>query len=66
MLDIIDTIREPLLVLDHDFRVMQANRAFFDTFFVGRDDTIGELLFALGDGQWDIAPLRDLLRDRLA
>jgi signal transduction histidine kinase len=66
LLDIIDTVREPLLVLDPEFRVLQANRAFFRTFRVEPQDTIGEVLFALGDGQWDIAPLRALLRDRLA
>jgi signal transduction histidine kinase len=66
LLDIIDTVREPLVVLDSDFRVTHTNRAFFRTFRVAREDTIGEVLFALGDGQWDIPPLRALLRDRLA
>ncbi|HEV8400410.1 MAG TPA: ATP-binding protein [Gemmatimonadales bacterium] len=66
LLDIIDTVREPLIVLDAEFRVTQANRAFFDTFQVEPEDTIGEVLFTLGDGQWDIAPLRELLRDKLA
>ena len=65
LLDIIDTIREPLLVLDPEFRVTRANRAFFRVFRVEAPDTIGEVLFALGDGQWDIAPLRELLRDKL-
>lgn len=66
LLDIIDTVREPLLVLDSAFRVTHTNRAFFQTFHVVPEDTIGEVLFALGDGQWDIEPLRELLRDRLA
>lgn len=66
LLDIIDTIREPLLVLDPEFRVTQANRAFCRIFRVAPEDTIGEVLFELGDGQWDIAPLRELLRDKLA
>ncbi len=65
LLDIIDTVREPLLVLDHEFRVQRANRAFAQTFDVGLDETVGRVLFTLGDGQWDIAPLHDLLRDRL-
>jgi light-regulated signal transduction histidine kinase (bacteriophytochrome) len=65
LLDIIDTVREPLLVLDSEFRVTQANRAFFRTFRVAAKDTIGEALFSLGDGQWDIAPLRALLVDQL-
>jgi signal transduction histidine kinase len=66
LLDIIDTVREPLLVLDSDFRVTQTNRAFFHTFRVAPEDTIGEVLFDLGDRQWDIPPLRELLGDRLA
>jgi signal transduction histidine kinase len=66
LLDIIDTIREPLLVLDPEFRVTQANRAFFRIFRVAPRDTIGNVIFALGDGQWDIAPLRELLRNKLA
>ena len=65
LVDILDTVREPLLVLDHEFRVMQANRAFFRTFRVEPRDTIGAVLFDLGDGQWDIARLRELLRDKL-
>jgi signal transduction histidine kinase len=65
LLDILDTVREPLLVLDHEFRVIQANRAFFRTFRVEPQDTVGTVLFALGDGQWDIAPLREMLRDKL-
>lgn len=66
LMDIIDTVREPLLVLDAEFRVTHTNRAFFQTFRVEPENTIGEVLFALGDGQWDIPPLRALLHDRLA
>ena len=66
LIDIVDTVREPLIVLDPEFRVTQANRAFFRTFRVEPEDTIGEVLFTLGDGQWDIAPLRELLRNKLA
>jgi len=66
LLDILDTVREPLLVLDQEFCVTQANRAFFLTFRVRREETIGKIVFSLGDGQWNIAPLRELLRDKLA
>jgi len=65
LLDILDTVRQPLLVLDPDFRVTQANKAFFRTFRVTPAETIGTVLFSLGDGQWDIAPLREMLRDKL-
>ena len=62
LIDIINAVREPLLVLDRDFRVTHANRSFFRAFRVDARDTIGRVLFAIGDGQWDIPPLRELLR----
>ena len=58
---IIDTVREPFLVLDQDLRVIAASRSFYRKFKVSRDDTEGRLLYALGDGQWDIPKLRLLL-----
>jgi chemotaxis protein methyltransferase CheR len=58
---IIDTVREPFLVLDNDLRVLAASRSFYQTFKVSRDETQGRLLYALGDGQWDIPGLRLLL-----
>ncbi|HYV95919.1 MAG TPA: ATP-binding protein [Gemmatimonadaceae bacterium] len=64
--DIIDTLREPLLVLDAEFRVTLANRAFFRTFLADPADTIGKVLFTLGAGQWDIPPLRELLQQKLS
>jgi two-component sensor histidine kinase len=60
---IIDTLEEPLLVLDQAGCVLTGNRGFFETFRVGRDDTVGRSLFALGNGQWDIPELRLLLGD---
>jgi len=56
-----DTVREPFLVLDQEFRVTAANRSFYSTFKVNAEDTRGRLLYALGDGQWDIPALRVLL-----
>ncbi|HYE45653.1 MAG TPA: histidine kinase dimerization/phosphoacceptor domain -containing protein [Caulobacter sp.] len=58
---IVDTIHEPLLVLDARLRVMAASRAFCETFMVDRDETQGALLYDLGEGQWDIPGLRLLL-----
>jgi two-component sensor histidine kinase len=58
---IVDTVREPLLVLDKDLRVLAASRSFYLTFKAARSDTQGKLLYALGDGQWDIPKLRLLL-----
>ncbi|MBB4427852.1 two-component sensor histidine kinase [Bradyrhizobium sp. CIR48] len=60
---IVDTLEEPLLVLDLGGSVLTANRGFYETFRVGRDDTVGRSLFDLGDGQWDIPELRRLVGD---
>jgi PAS domain S-box-containing protein len=60
---IVDTIREPLLVLDKDLRVVTANRSFYLTFRMQRQDVQGLPVYALGDGQWDIPELRSLLAD---
>jgi two-component sensor histidine kinase len=60
---IVDTIREPLLVLDEDLRVVTANRSFYLTFKMQRQDVQGFPVYALGDGEWDIPELRSLLAD---
>jgi two-component sensor histidine kinase len=62
---IVDTIREPLLVLDKDLRVVVASRSFYRDFQVDPLQTQGQLLHTLGDGQWDIPSLRVFL-DRVA
>jgi two-component sensor histidine kinase len=58
---IVDTVREPLLVLDQDLRVVAASRSFYLKFRVNHEDTQGQLLYELGDCQWDIPGLRALL-----
>jgi chemotaxis protein methyltransferase CheR len=58
---IVDSVREPILILDKDLRVVAASRSFYSAFKVNADDTQGRLLYALGDGQWDIPKLRVLL-----
>jgi two-component sensor histidine kinase len=58
---IVDTIREPLLVLDADLRVIVASRSFYSAFKVGAQETQGRLLHELGGGEWDIPILRALL-----
>ncbi|WP_375161668.1 HWE histidine kinase domain-containing protein [Bradyrhizobium sp. RDT46] len=60
---IVDTLEEPLLVLDQTASVLTANRGFYETFRVGRDDTVGRSLFDLGNGQWDIPGLRRLVNE---
>lgn len=58
---IIATIREPLLVLDHDFQVKTANRAFYEKFGTSEDETEGRSLYSLGRGEWDAPALRAAL-----
>jgi chemotaxis protein methyltransferase CheR len=60
-LDLVETIREGVLVLDPDLTVRFANRSFGDTFAVTPEDTIGRKLYELGNGQWDIPELRSLI-----
>src|SRR5438034_5058371 len=61
--DIVDTVREPLLMLDTTLRVRSANRAFYQTFQVSPQETENRLIYELGNGQWDIPDLRTLLED---
>jgi two-component sensor histidine kinase len=58
---IVNTIPEPFIVLDHEFRVLAASVSFYQTFKVDPEHTRGRLLYSLGDGQWDIPALRVLL-----
>ena len=58
---IVDTVREPVIVLDKGLRVIAASRSFYSAFEVSPEETQGKLLYALGDGQWDIPKLRLLL-----
>src|SRR5438067_180467 len=62
-LNIVDTVREPLLILDTTLRVRSANRAFYQTFHVSSEETENRLIYELGNGQWDIPDLRTLLED---
>src|SRR6202011_1418350 len=62
-LNIVDTVREPLLILDATLRVRSANRAFYQTFQVSAEETVDRLIYELGNGQWDIPDLRRLLED---
>jgi PAS domain S-box-containing protein len=62
---VVETIREPLLVLDSDLRVLSANRSFYESFKVTPNETVGNLIYDLGNRQWDIPSLRALLEDIL-
>jgi PAS domain S-box-containing protein len=58
---LINTIREPLLSLDKDLRVVTVSRSFYEFFKVNPEETVGQLIYDLGNKQWDIPKLRELL-----
>ncbi len=62
---VIDVVREPILILDKDLRVMTANESFCRMFQVECEDTKKQLVYELGNGQWNIPALRKLLEDIL-
>jgi PAS domain S-box-containing protein len=62
---IVDTVREPLVVLTSALQVRSANQSFYRTFEVRREDTEGQLIYELGNRQWDIPELRRLLDEVL-
>lgn len=62
---VVDIVREPILILDKDLRVMAANEPFYRTFQVEPKDTENKIVYELGNGQWNILALRRLLEDIL-
>ncbi|MGC9610866.1 MAG: PAS domain-containing protein [Minisyncoccia bacterium] len=62
---VVDVVREPVLILDKDLRVMAANESFYRTFQVELKDTENRIVYELGNGQWNIPALRKLLEDIL-
>ena len=63
--NVVETVREPLIVLDSDLKVLSANQSFYDKFKVAPQESIGKLIYDLGNSQWDIPRLRMLLQDIL-
>lgn len=63
---IIETVREPLVILDADLRVVTANRLFYETFRVAPSETERRSIFNLGNRQWDVGPLRTRLEEVLS
>jgi two-component system cell cycle sensor histidine kinase PleC len=62
---VINTVREPLISLDQDLRVVTVSRSFYDFFKVNPEETVGQLIYDLGNKQWDIPKLRELLENIL-
>lgn len=63
--EILDSLREPILILNSDLRVVRCNQAFRSTFRVTTDETIGRIVYDLGNGQWNVPALRQLLEEIL-
>ncbi len=62
---IVETVREPLIILDSDLHVKTANKAFFDDFKVNKKETYNKSIFKIGNGQWNIPKLKKLLKNIL-
>jgi len=62
---VLGSVREPLVVLDSDLKVLKANHPFYETFKVRPEGTEGRVIYDLGNRQWDIPKLRELLEDIL-
>jgi PAS domain S-box-containing protein len=62
---IIETVREPLAVLDIHLRVISVNHSFYETFKVAPEETVGKWIYDLGNSQWNIPKLRVLLEEIL-
>lgn len=62
---IVETVREPLVILNHNFSVVKANKKFYETFQASREETEGRLIYDLGNGQWNTPTLRELLENIL-
>jgi len=62
---VVDTLREPFLVLDENLKVISANRTFYAFFQVTKEETEEKLVYDLGNGQWNIPKLKILLEDIL-
>ena len=62
---VVDVVREPVLILNNDLKVMAANESFYRTFQVEQQDTESRSVYELGNGQWNIPSLKKLLEDIL-
>lgn len=63
--NIVETVREPLLILDRDLQIVSANKSFYKNYQVTDKETIGKRIYELGNGQWNIPTLRKLLEEIL-
>lgn len=59
--NILETLRDPILVLDEDLKIISASRSFYTTFNATPEETIGSFIYDLKNKEWDIPKLRELL-----
>jgi PAS domain-containing protein len=57
---IVNTVLDPLIVLDQDLRVITASRSFYEVFMVKPEETVGQLIYDPGNRQWDISRLHEV------
>ncbi|CAN1536001.1 PAS domain [Flavobacteriaceae bacterium] len=60
---ILSTVHEPVLILDKDIKIKSVNKSFYKTFHVTEEECIGESLYKLGNNQWNIPKLRELIEE---
>ena len=60
---IVESVKDPLIVLNQALEVVSANPAFYQTFSTNPEETVDHRIYELGDGQWNVAPLRSLLEE---
>ncbi|MGD9974670.1 MAG: sigma-54 interaction domain-containing protein [Desulfatirhabdiaceae bacterium] len=61
IINVLSSVREPLVILDPDLKIIKANHAFYVAFCAKQEETEGVLIYDLGNGQWNIPRLRELL-----
>ena len=61
--NVVETVREPLIIMDGNLKIVSANKSFYKTFKVHIKETKGQFIYDLGNGQWDIPELRKLLKE---
>ncbi len=62
---VVDTVREPFLILDGELKILSANKTFYSTFQVGKAETVQKKIYDIGNGQWNLPKLKTLLEDIL-
>lgn len=62
---LIEAMDQPLVILSKRLRLLSANEAFYQMFRIRREESDGQVLFNLGEGQWNIPALKKALKESL-